>query len=206
MTGTKLFRTRYRGAAWLGCFIVAFAIVLIDFFPKGATLPYHDSFSKGIADEWVPQGGIWEVKDGAVYNHSDERISKLISGSADWKDYQLDADIKYIGHEGGLGVIVRVGVDERGYDNYNGYFVGLRSEDSALLIARSDHGWMEGQPSPVTGGVQVGQWYHLHVVVIGCQIGAEVTNIETKQTSWVAFSDRRCFQKGKVGLRSDSTG
>jgi two-component sensor histidine kinase len=206
MTYMNFLQTRYKPAALLASFIIAFGILLLVLLPRSATLPYHDSFASGLADEWVPQGGIWEVKGGSVFNRSDERISKLISGSPDWKDYQLDADMKYIGHEEGLGVIVRVGVDDRGYDNYNGYFVGLRSEDSALLIARSDHGWMEGQPSPVTGGVQIGTWYHLHVVVIGCQIGAEVTKIETKQTSWVAFSDRHCFQKGKVGLRSDSTG
>jgi hypothetical protein len=206
MSDSNLLTTRYKAGALLTCLTGLFVIACLVMYPKSASLPYHDSFSKGIANEWVPQGGIWEIKDGAVYNRSDERVSKLLTGSTDWKDYQLDTDIKYIGHEGDVGVIVRVGVDDRGYDNYNGYFIGLRSEDSALLIARSDHGWMEGQPTPVIGGVQIGKWYHLHVAVVGCQIGAEVTNIETAQASWVAFRDQHCFVNGKIGLRSDSTG
>ena len=168
--------------------------------------PYRDSFASKKAAEWSPLGGTWQIKDGIVYNRSDERGAKLVSGSPKWTDYQLSADLKLIGHEGDVGVIVRSGDEERGVDSYKGYYVGLRSADSALLIGRADHGWMEGQPIPMLGGVQIGVWYRVRIVAVGCNIGAEATNIETGQTSWAAFTDHPCIDRGKIGLRSVSTG
>jgi signal transduction histidine kinase len=205
MTGWLL-QSRARTVATLACLIAGIGIALFALVRKGTTMPYHDSFAASSASEWIPLGGIWEVKGEAVYNRSDERGAKLVSGSMEWADYQLNADLKLIGHEGDVGVIVRLGDDERGVDSYRGYYIGLRSADSALVIGRADHGWMEGQPVPMLGGVQIGSWYRLHIVVIRCQIGAEATNIETKQTSWAAFSDQPCFKRGKIGLRSMATG
>jgi signal transduction histidine kinase len=187
------------------CLIVLLGALLFWSFHRNA-LPYHDSFADNNAKEWTPLGGTWEVSDGAVYNRSDERGAKLVSGSQDWTDYQLTADLKLIGHEGDVGVIVRLKDDEPGVDSYSGYYIGLRSADSALVIGRADHGWMEGRPVPMEGGVQIGVWYRLRIVAMGCQIGAEATNIETKQSSWAAFEDQPCFRNGKIGLRSMATG
>ncbi len=199
-------RNRIAALAVLACVIVCAAIALSVAFHNKASLPYHDSFASNSASEWMPLGGSWEISNGAIYNRSDERGAKLISGSTAWTDYQLDADLKLIGHEGDVGVIVRIMDEERGVDSYRGYYIGLRSADSALVIGRADHGWMEGQPVPMQGGVQIGVWYRLHIVVYGCHIGAEAVNIETKQTSWAAMSDQPCFRRGKIGLRSMATG
>jgi signal transduction histidine kinase len=175
-------------------------------FNRRMALPYHDSFDKNLATEWSSFGGTWQISDGAVYNRSDERGAKLISGSQDWTDYELTTELKLIGHEGDVGVVVRLGDEERGVDSYNGYYVGLRSADSAMVIGRADHGWMEGQPVPMLGGVQIGVWYRLRIVAVGCQIGAEATNIESGQASWGAFKDEHCVRQGKIGLRSMATG
>jgi signal transduction histidine kinase len=201
-----LFRNRTRTFAVLACVIGCAAIALAVAFHNKASLPYHDSFASNSASEWIPLGGSWEVNNGAVNNRSDERGAKLISGSMAWADYQLDTDLKLIGHEGDVGVIVRIADEERGVDSYRGYYIGLRSADSALVIGRADHGWMETQPVPMRGGVQIGVWYRLHIIAYGCYIGAEATNIKTKQTSWAAMSDQPCFRRGKIGLRSMATG
>ena len=206
MKAPALFRNRIAPFAVLTCVVGCAAIVLAIAFHNKASLPYHDSFASNNANEWMPLGGSWEINNGAVYNRSDERGAKLISGSMAWTDYQLNADLKLIGHEGDVGVIVRITDDERGVDSYRGYYVGLRSADSALVIGRADHGWMEAQPVPMRGGVQIGVWYRLHIVAYGCYIGAEATNIETKQTSWAAMTDQPCFRRGKIGLRSMATG
>jgi signal transduction histidine kinase len=203
---SALFRSRVRTLAVVACALACTAIALVIAFHDRASLPYHDSFASNSAGEWMPLGGSWEISNGSVHNHSDERGAKLISGSMAWTDYQLDADLKLIGHEGDVGVIVRIADEERGVDAYRGYYVGLRSADSALVIGRADHGWMEAQPVPMRGGVQIGVWYRLHIVAYGCHIGAEATNIETNQTSWAAMSDQPCFRRGKIGLRSMATG
>lgn len=173
---------------------------------KRFALPYHDSFGSNMAGEWTPLGGMWEVNSGTVYNRSDEKGAKLVTGSANWTNYELDSDLELIGHGGDVGVIVRLSDEERGVDSYRGYYIGLRSADSALVMGMADHGWMEGQPVPMPGGVRPGVWYHLHVVAYDCQIGAEATNVQTRQTSWGAFQEQACFKKGKVGLRSMGTG
>ncbi len=98
------------------------------------------------------------------------------------------------------------GNEGRGVDTYNSYYIGLRSWDSALVIGRADDGWMEGRPVAIPGGVRPGVWYRLHVVVFGCEIGAEAERIDTSQITWAAFHEPSCVSHGKIGLRSVSTG
>ncbi len=169
-------------------------------------LPYRDSFTQNEAAEWTPFGGDWQLRDGAMVNRSDENGAKLVTGSRHWKDYELDADLKLIGHDGDIGLMARVQDEEPGADAYNGYYIGLRSQDSALVIGRADHGWMEGRPVAMSGGVQIGVWYHLRVVLAGCDIGAYATNLATGQTAYAAFEEKPCVAEGKIGLRSMSTG
>jgi signal transduction histidine kinase len=169
-------------------------------------LPYHDSFARNAAAEWTPIGGNWQLTNGEVVNRSDESGAKLVTGSNRWKDYELDADLKLIGHDGDIGMMARVRDEDQGADSYNGYYIGLRSGDSALVIGRADHGWMEGQPVAMPGGVQIGVWYHLRVVIVGCDIGAQATNLITAQTAYAAFVEKPCVPSGKIGLRSMATG
>lgn len=193
--------------AWIGIALLTILTASVGLFIfRGARLPYHDSFAKNQASEWTPIGGTWQVVDGAVVNRTDENGAKLVTGSNRWKDYQLDADVKLIGHAGDVGVMTRVGDEERGADSYNGYYIGLRSPDSALVIGRADHGWMEGRPAVMPGGVQIGVWYHLRVALVGCDIGAQATNLATGQTTYAAFEEKLCVENGKIGLRSMSTG
>ena len=193
---------------WFATFALAlgFAAWKVAAFVHQPSLPYQDSFARNDGREWVPMGGDWQISDGTVINRSDEHGAKLITGSREWKDYELDTDLELIGHEGDVGVMVHVEDEELGVDSYSGYYVGLRSQDSALVIGRADHGWIEGRPEAMQGGVQTGVWYRLRVVIVGCNIGAEATNLATSQTSWAAFEERPCVPRGKIGLRSMATG
>lgn len=191
--------------AFVALAVVALAVVLIRHYER-LSLPYHDSFALHSAKEWHPYGGMWQLTRGTLFNRSDERGAKLVTGSRDWADYTMQADLEMIGHEGDIGVIVRVGKEEHGIDSYNGYYVGLRSLESALIIGRADYGWMEAQPVAMPGGVQPSSWYRLRVVAVGCHIGASATNLQTGQTAWAAFEETHCVLKGKVGLRSMATG
>ena len=197
-----------RKVFWLLAVILAVGLVswTAAIFLHQPSLPYRDSFARNDATEWTPMGGDWQISDGTVINRSDEHGAKLLTGSSEWKDYELDTELELIGHEGDVGVMVRVEDEELGVDSYNGYYVGLRSLDSALVIGRADHGWIEGRPEAMQGGVQTGVWYSLRVVIVGCNIGAEAVNVATKQTSWAAFEEQPCVPRGKIGLRSMATG
>jgi signal transduction histidine kinase len=171
-----------------------------------SNLPYFDRFRERNASGWLVMGGNWQFDGDAVVNRSDEHGAKLVTGSSEWGDISLDADLKLIGHAGDVGVLVRVNNAEPGADAYNGYYVGLRADDRSLVIGRADHGWMEGTPTPLKGGVVAGRWYHLHVVAVGCMIGAEATDIITGEATYGMLEEKKCVLKGMIGLRSMATG
>lgn len=169
-------------------------------------IPYHDRFASSQAEEWKPFGGTWEMANGTIFNRSDERGAKLMTGSPAWQNYALQTDLKMIGHDGDIGVIVRARDEENGIDSYNGYYVGLRSVDSVLVVGRADHGWMEGRPVPMPDGVKISKWYRLRVVAVGCHIGAMATDLTSGKKAWAAFEEKPCVTAGRVGLRSMATG
>jgi signal transduction histidine kinase len=193
--------------AGLGCAVVG--LVSFELWPllhdPHGRLPYHDSFAFGSADEWKAYGGTWEVVNGSIRNDSDERGAKLIAGSPNWRDYAFDADVELLG-DGDAGLIVRASNAEEGVDSYSGYYAGLRTADSSLVIGLVDHGWVEHDPKPLPGGVHPFVWYHLNVVADGCQIFAKATALGTGSQVTNSLEDRACFASGQVGLRSYSSG
>jgi hypothetical protein len=61
----------------------------------------------------------------------------------------------------------------------NGYYVGLRSFDNALVAGRADYGWSEARPVTAPGTVQPFAWFHLKIVAVGCNIAASAKNLAT---------------------------
>ena len=173
---------------------------------RSAALPYLDKFGDRNAEGWLVMGGNWQFDGDAVVNRSDEHGAKLVTGSEEWGDISLDADLKLIGHAGDVGVLVRVNHAEPGVDAYSGYYVGLRSNDRSLILGRADSGWREGKPTAVTGGVIADRWYHLHVVAVGCMIAAEATDIVTGERTYGMLQERDCLLQGMIGIRSMATG
>jgi signal transduction histidine kinase len=157
-------------------------------------------------DEWTAVGGTWEIADGVIRNNSAERGAKLLAGSSDWRNYTLNADIRFDGGGADMGVIIRSNDEEEGVDTYNGYFVGLRNLDGTIVIGRSDYGWLEARPLPIPGGVHPSVWYRLRVTAYECNIAASVQNLTTFQTAWIAFEERSCVETGRIGLRSLNPG
>jgi signal transduction histidine kinase len=169
-------------------------------------LPYKDSFSNSRAGEWRAFGGVWRLKDGMVINRSDERGAKITTGSPDWSDYQMTADMEMLGHGGDIGILLRVNAPETGINSYRGYYIGIRSGDNALITGAADHDWLEGRPVAINGGVHSGTWYRVHAVMVGCDLAAQVTNLKTGQRAWAALHDDACLRVGQIGLRSLATG
>jgi len=169
-------------------------------------LPYRDSFATGQADEWTAFGGTWQIADGAMRNDSDERGAKLMTGSPDWKDYSFSADVQLLGSPGDAGLILRSSDEEQGVDSYHGYYVGLRNNDGNLIIGFADHGWIELAATPMPGGVHALRWYHLTGAVHDCQITAYANEIPNGSLQVVSYTDKNCLTRGRIGLRSHSSG
>lgn len=162
--------------------------------------------SAGSLKAWTPYGGTWEILDGSIHNNSAERGAKLVTGSSQWTDYTLQVDMRFDGHHGDMGVIVRANDEEEGVDAYSGYYAGLRNTDGTLVIGRADYGWMEARPVAMPGGVTDGTWYRLTVTSYHCWIAAESQNLTTLQTAWVVLEQHPCVRSGQIGLRSVATG
>jgi signal transduction histidine kinase len=170
-------------------------------------LPYHDSFRQHIARDWKPLGGSWRIQDDAVINWSDEQGSKLVTGSPDWSNYKVSSDLRLLAHGGDVGLVVRVSEAEIGTDAYRGYYVGLRSSDSALVIGRANHSWITDRPVPFGERIQSGRWYKLRVVAFDCTIAVEAVDPITGVHGYSALGDdpQHCIPKGQLGLRSTDT-
>ena len=189
--------------------VTASAIAALIFHQRRAypALPYHDSFARHEASEWTPLGGYWSVIQDEMINRSDEPGAKLVTGSPLWSNYAVDLDLQLRAHGGDVGTMLRVNDPQVGINAYRGYYVGLRSIDSAVVTGRADNDWLEGRPVPMSGGVQFGVWYHITAVVVGCEIAVRATNLGNNETTFAAFRDdpRDCIPAGKVGLRSTDT-
>jgi hypothetical protein len=70
-------------------------------------LPYSDSFALGQADEWTALGGTWEITANSIRNASDDRGAKFLTGSRDWEDYFIEADVMLMGTFGDAGLMIR---------------------------------------------------------------------------------------------------
>jgi hypothetical protein len=65
---------------------------------------------------------------------------------------------------------------------------------------------MEGSPTVIDGGIEAGRWYHLHVVAVGCTIGASALDTTTGEIAYAMMEEPNCILKGMIGIRSMATG
>lgn len=198
-----------RIAIWIAVAAAAvgvLAAVIMYRWSQRARIPYSDRFSSNHADEWTAYGGSWQLKDGALFNRSDERGAKVVTGSEGWSDYALHVDIMMLGGGGDVGVVTRLSEPEDGINAYRGYYVGIRTHDQGLVMGSADHDWLEARPIPIEGGMHHLAWYRLAVVTVGCEMAAELENIATHEKTRGAMHLQPCFKSGKIGLRSLDTG
>lgn len=198
-----------RIAALIGAIVLVAAVVVWLAQRRGADgrLPFVDSFARREVRGWLPYGGTWRTEGDAIVTRSVERGAKLVIGSPSWKDYEASADIQLRGHEGDIGLAVRVQDPTMGIDSYTGYYAGVRIDDSALVLGRSDTHWLAITPVHVNRGVRTQQWFHLRVMALGCQVAVEVINLATgaETTAGLDDSGPQCIQSGRVALRTTDT-
>jgi len=168
------------------------------------TPPAHTA-SLDRREDWTAYGGTWEAVDGVMRNNSDERGAKLMSGSANWKNYSVEADVQLLGQYGDAGLILRARNEEEGVDAYNGYFAGLRDLDDSVILGRADFGWREYQSVPVKPRVNAQSWYHLKFLAYECDFVVTATSLSGDITT-AATRNQDCLQSGRFGLKSYATG
>ena len=188
----------------LVCFALTAATIRILRSPDRG-LPYRDHFESSNNDEWSAYGGNWKVQSGTIVNESNERGAKLVTGSAYWEDYDLEADVA-LRSSGDAGLIARVSDAEQGVDAYSGIYVGLRIRDQALVLGVADHDWQEALAEPLGVPIVPNSWYHLRVQLSGCKVNATVSTENSRQIAVVERTFDSCPLRGKIGLRSYDSG
>src|ERR1039458_2664143 len=169
------FMRRWRWVELLALLVFALALVGLRTYLHSPSrgLPYRDSFANAKADEWKAFGGTWELVNGLMHNGSDERGAKLLTGSTYWRNYYVEADVNLLGTNGEAGLIIRSRDEEEGVNGYTGYYAGVRTIDSTLVLGRAEHGWMEvNKQAQDPEGIRAGKWYHLKLLAYDCHIVA----------------------------------
>lgn len=199
---------RHALAAMCVCVVLVAVVSLIRWRHTRPWLPYSDHFAQNQVSEWIPYGGVWHLHDGIVTNRSDEGGAKLVTGSPDWTDYQVTADVQMREYDGDVGLVVRAGNLRDGMDALQGYYALLRSDSKALVLGIANENHLERRPVRLEGGLRPQAWYRLHIVVVGCEMAVEARDLATQRATYAALRDERghCFRSGKIVLRSSYRG
>lgn len=171
----------------------------------GYGLPYYARFTPDEEDRWTALGGVWEVVEGAMRNDANDRGAKLLTGSRNWKDYIVEADVQLLG-EGSVGVLARVSEAEMGENSFKGYFLGVRTVDNSLVLGAFDFAYHEAARVVLPDQVRPFRWYHVKLKVDGCQITAYASAEGMGEIKTAPLNDPDCFRSGAIALRSNGTG
>jgi signal transduction histidine kinase len=195
-----IWRFRLAAALLLLCFAVLIAIIHVHV--------RRSQYRLGTErlDTWTSYGGVWGLSGGLFDNNSYERGAKLMTGSYEWTNVSLSADVRLDHDTGDGGLVVRSQNEELGVDAYNGYYAGLRPREGTLIAGRSNYSWSEVPPVTMPGGVHEGVWYHLALVIVGCRLGISAENLSTHEKAFLVLHEDQCVPAGRIGLRSLSTG
>jgi two-component sensor histidine kinase len=168
-------------------------------------LPYRPRFAADAEDRWTALGGTWEVVDGSMRNDSNDRGAKLLTGSPNWKDYAVEADVQLLG-AGSVGVLARVSDAEIGENSHKGYFAGVRTVDNSLVLGSFDFAYHEAARVTLPEPVRPFRWYHVRLSVKGCMITTSASAAGMSEIKTLPVNDPDCFRSGVAGLRSNGTG
>ena len=115
--------------------------------PRPAAREFRDSFAQGHFVGWVPYGGGWFVRAGALHAASNAGSSgsglagvKAVATGAQFADLTCEATVA-VGSQGNAGLIFRVTNAAIGPDAYKGYYVGLSAERGEVELGKADNHW-----------------------------------------------------------------
>jgi len=140
-----------------------------------------------------------------MVNESNERGAKLVTGSAYWQDYSVQADVS-LRSLGDAGLIARVSDAEQGVDAYSGIYTGLRIRDEALIFGIADHDWQELAVKPLAFPIVPKSWYHIRLQLKGCHVNVVVKREDATELARLDLNLNSCPLRGKIGLRSYDSG
>ena len=170
--------------------------------------PYRDSFSRGDLSGWTFFGGQWTANEGTLDNLSGARGDKAVTGSSRWTDYVVETDLRLNADPadslwGDAGIIIRVTDASPGVDAYDGYYVGIGSEGSVLLLGRANYSWVRLGSAPLDVRTPRGAWFHLRALARGCEFEVSARRLPDGARTELNYFERNCAKlSGAAGVRT----
>ena len=116
--------------------------------PRPVAREFRDAFAQGNFLGWIPYGGGWFVRDGALHAASNagsggEGLAgvKAVATATHFADFNYEATV-VVGSQGNAGLAFRVTNAAIGPDAYKGYYVGLSAERGEVELGKSDNRWL----------------------------------------------------------------
>lgn len=114
---------------------------------RPAAREFRDNFAQGNFVGWVPYGGGWFVRDGALQAASNAGSGgaglagvKAVATGARFADFTYEGTVT-VGGQGNAGLMFRVANASIGPNAYQGYYVGISAERGEVELGRASNDW-----------------------------------------------------------------
>ena len=156
------------------------------------------------AKEWKVANGTWKVQKGAYSEISAaEKAAHVLFGEDDWADYTVEAKIRVDSNKW-------AGLVFRAISEYE-YYVLYQEPTPGVTAFFQHHGnvWdKRARPAPNKtpiklkkgDNIEVGEWYHLKVVVEGDDLKWFINDQQQGETKLKPAGGLDVYDKGKVGI------
>jgi alpha-L-arabinofuranosidase len=147
---------------------------------------------------WKTLNGRWKIVDGSLFVKAGDG-DKLIREAGALNDGSVETDIKFTRGGNNAGVIVRVGREQAGLDDFDGYEISLSPTRQMLVLGKHMHNFK--LLKEVKHEFDKSGWTHLKVELKGATISIYLDNNPT--TPSLQFTDDSTpLLTGKIGLRT----
>lgn len=170
--------------------------------------PYLDSFAAGSTTGYTTYGGTWSVNAGTqVYQNTSGGLGeKAVLAGVTGVNYTVQSNVRLdqsVGAGAGAGLTLRTSSPAVGENSLSGYYVGLDAASNALVIRKHQNNatTLATSAAIASGGVIIGNWYHLSVRVNGCTITASAQRFGVAEQTTTSATDC-AITSGAVGLRA----
>ncbi|GAA4095008.1 alpha-L-arabinofuranosidase C-terminal domain-containing protein [Mucilaginibacter panaciglaebae] len=150
---------------------------------------------------WKTLNGQWTANDGGIEVKAGPG-DKLVRENPIIKNGSVEADIKFTRRGENAGFIVRVGREQAGMDDFDGYEISLNPGRQILVLGKHVHNFKLLKESKVS--FDKTGWTHLKVDMNDGQITIYLNNEGSPALSYT--DDDKPLLSGKVGLRTFHAG